>query len=563
MNKMPKRILFAEAILYLIALLLHVCVFDASIGTAGTFLVLAIALHYGIIKILKINATENTEKTYAYLASSQPIHTKKKRHIIIFSVTLLLCYIALALLFYTAWVNGDEIACLTFQLLSIKERIILGCSSYFRWVPRIGEQIIILGSLSLNRWQHWIISPLFILLVPLGFLRIVKKPQDILTGKQFVLFVLFIVVLQMAMDGIGTWSNYKNYVSFSTYIWPTATTIYLLSFFNSSTWLKKDFDFSIKKCILLFLLGLYSGWGCECVTVIVLPMLLVWFAYQLIKKRPCPYTCLSGILGFTWGAMLMFVSTAHKWRTIKVCKWNRSIKPEEMSDSAIWEMVTNITPDTLGKLGGIDGLMLHGIPYHLHIFFLPIAAEKFWNESYVATYILIALCILSFFSKGISKKKIAITFLLSMGLAWICACSYLAQTIPTPTSFVSPVYFILAGCGYLFYNLMKEKLQLAFILTIFLTLWTMWHTLPPALEAWEYKGYEQAMYREIIRQREAGIQDIKLNFPYTKKPKDTLGFINPRRAFIHPSHDMQEACRYFGVRSISMEPPVYESQQNE
>ena len=552
MIKKIKYCLYLSILLYIFAICLHVFVFDASPLSSLFFLFIGGSVHYVAYKLCSYSTPSAIEDRVGFISPSLP-HSRRLFAISI--LIILLCYIALAALFYTAWVNGDEIGCLLRSDLPLKERIILGCSCYFRWVPRIGEQIFVVGNMALNRWQHWVFSPLFLLLAAFGLWRMVKQRTERPDSIHFILLFLLIFFILFLGNGVGTWSCYRNYVGNSTYIWPTATTIFMLSYFNPNTWLHRDFKFPVFKCCLLFCLGLYSGWGTECGSVIIFPILLLWLLFHYIKKIPCPHTCLSSILGFTWGTMLLFVSTAHKWRTIKVCQWNRWIKPEEMTDDAIWDMVTNITPGTIAGLGGIDGIMLHGIPYHLHIFFLPIAAEKFWNESSTASYILLALSILSFICRSISKKKIILTVVLSLLLAWTCACSYLAQTIPGPASFVAPVYFILAGCTYLFYHLMKKSIVLGCSLVCIAGFFAAWNVIPSAIEAWEYKTYELAIYKEIIRQRNGGSHDICIDLPYTKTPENKWDFIHPRNSFIHPARNMDGACQYFGVKSIKIQSP--------
>ncbi|MBE6435025.1 MAG: hypothetical protein E7030_02340 [Akkermansiaceae bacterium] len=198
---------------------------------------------------------------------------------------------------------------------------------------------------------------------------------------------------------------------------------------------------------------------------------------------------------------------------------------------------------------GEPHVTLQGIPYHLHIFFFPRMAELFWEESKIATISLILITILACFNKKIDRKKIIIIALSSLILAWICASSYLSQCIPTSTSFVPPVFFIIGGCAYIFIELSRK--QKIGVLTLSFC-YMLWNIIPSAIEAHQYKKYELAWYKEIKTQKDNGIQDIVLE-PLSTKPHNKLHLIQCRHLSSDPNAGTNRCLsHHFGVMSIKI-----------
>jgi len=531
-------------LLFTLLLIIVYIFLEASIINASIMLLLFVFFYLITLQQLKGYVSCPWEITPRLNTSNHPANNRKKS----FILTVLISYILVSWLLYYSWLNGDDFGWLICGNQPLNEKLHIIGGSHLHWVSRHGDTIATIIGVSLNHWQVWILTSAVIALAPFAFCRLLKKDSTSTLASPYVTLYLFIFAIMLAPSSIGWWTNYTCFVASTTYIWTTVGTILFLSYYNKYNWVHSLHDkSSYYKSIWIFLLGIYSGWGTECLTVIILPILAIYCLYKHVKRLYIPLSCYIGLLGYILGAIFLFVSPAHSFRA-KVAASFRGIVPENLTYDEIWNFCTDITYEKLCMLGE-PHVTLQGIPYHLHIFFFPRMAELFWEESKIATISLILITILACFNKKIDRKKIIIIALSSLILAWICASSYLSQCIPTSTSFVPPVFFIIGGCAYIFIELSRK--QKIGVLTLSFC-YMLWNIIPSAIEAHQYKKYELAWYKEIKTQKDNGIQDIVLE-PLSTKPHNKLHLIQCRHLSSDPNAGTNRCLsHHFGVMSIKI-----------
>lgn len=510
---------------FTIFLIIAYVLFEASIINALTMLLL-FAFFY-LINLCQLKRYSPCAIISTHNSYTAPVNNSKKAYLL----TILISYILVSWLLYYSWLNGDDFGWLIFGNQPLLEKLRTIGGSHLHWVSRHGDTIATIIGVSLNHWQVWILTSAVIALAPFAFCRLLKRDSISTLSSRNITLYLFIFAIMLSTSGIGWWTNYTCFVASTTYIWTSVGTIFFLSYYNKFNWVHSlQSKSAYYQTIWIFLLGLYSGWGTECLTVTILPLLAIYCLYKHVKKHYIPLSCYIGLLGYILGAICLFVSPAHSFRA-KVAASHRGIIPENLSYDQIWNFCTDITYEKLCMLGG-STVTLQGIPYHLHISFFPRMAELFWEESKIATIILILITIVACFNKKINKKKLIIITLSSLFLAWLCASSYLAQCIPSASGFVPPVFFIIGACGYIFLKLSQKQKLCVLVLSFS---YMLWNIVPSAVEAHQYKKYELAWFEEIQMQKNNGIQDIVLNH-LPSEPINRLYMINFRHLTENPNN---------------------------
>lgn len=539
-NKLLSSFIFLQCFLF-IAILFILWLLGSTITLFGIFIILEIT-----IMILFYLSKKTTEPyiTTPKLSTDKSASTKS---IVILTIILSATYLFLLFIIKSSWLNGDEFVILHVSSLPLVERLQIAGGSYLHWVSRVGELICNIGGIHLNRWQIFIINPLVIISIPIALWKLLGNDYSKIASAKGLTFFIFLIGLLMAGNSIGLWKCYTNYAASANYLWPILFNIIFLSFYNPKNW-HSDSTFFVFN-VAIFTIGLIAGWGTECISVIVFPILVIFLSYRLRKKLHTPVYAYTGLMGYLWGIMLMFASPAHATRCMKAASF-RSIQPEHMSFTEVFNWVSSLTPEKLDMLGA-PNVSLHGIPLILHIYFLEPMAQIFWAESSLFTTILIILTIILLIIKKGNRKKVVLISLSSISLAWISASAYLSQSIPTEMSFVPPAFFIVAGISYHFLTLLKHSPIKSFIFASLIAIMALFNVVPSWIEAIEYKHYEANQYKLINQAINGGLKNINIPSPYTSVPENKLRLIN----FRHLSEDAQSytnksLSEYYGVDSI-------------
>ena len=454
----------------------------------------------------------------------------------------------LATLLSCSWIQNDEWEAAGIGQHSFLSRFKIAWGIYFHRVPRLGVFLGSMLGLSINRWQAWIYTPLFAAAAPLFLFLLVRKPGERLRSGRGVCFYWSFFFLLLLGVYLQRWRNYWGYTAATNYLYPTVLTLYWLSWFRPDCHDGKSGWF---RCVFLFALGIACGFGTECMTATLLPLLSVWILYAL-KKKKLPLCSYFGYVGFLWGAMLLFGSPAHSNRAageVASCAFDvGGMNAEQLST-----FLHTLTWDSVNGLMGATGVItLRDIPIWLHYHFLPFISERFWECCLAGTiaWILLALC--TVFRGGASRWKHLVVSVCILAGGYLCAVSYLVQCIPTRMSFLPPCFIVVVSCAYLYCRIPSGWAQKIFTGIVVLAGCIVF--IPAGIQAASYKHLDLARIREIETQKAQGKEDIVLKPIEIHLWWPSLGLIAPND--LKPSSDVwpnPAAAGYFGVSTIRQE----------
>lgn len=441
----------------------------------------------------------------------------QKKHLTLFWMCLA-CYLFLLVVLSSASVQGDDWPFLDFGKHSIRERFFISLRRYLDWVSRIGEIAATMGGFTLSRWQSWVVTPLFAVAAPLALFALVKVKGESIFSSKGKMFFLFAFMLCLLGVNLSSWRNYWCYAAAYNYLFPTVICIYFLSFFRIDGDVKQG---NIWKAVGLFVMGLVSGWGTECMTALLLPSLGIWVAYNLFsKKNRLPFASYCGFVGFLWGAAALFGSPALYSRNVMVSQ-SRAIDVASMSSEQINHFVSSLTWDKVELLKGSSGIItLSDIPLWLHIHFLPYILERFLQCCAVGAVVWLILFIACAVGKGANRRCESLTALIMALAALACAASYIVKCIPTPMSFLPPCFILIAGCSYLY---LRAAMNVQKTLMVVMSLTGIALLLPATVQAWQYRAQQLERNDYIAIQIQEGKKEIAVETIDVDKWWPTLG----------------------------------------
>lgn len=460
----------------------------------------------------------------------------------------LVAFVFLSSLIFCSWIQNDEWHFAANGLPSFSERFKSAWWSYLHHVSRVGELMIYLLGFSVYRWQAWVFTPIFASIAPLCLFALVRKNGDSLGNKRGVFFYWCFFFLFLLCVYLPRWRNYWCYAAAANYLYPTVLTMYWLSWFRTDRIYVKS---GWMNCLFLFVLGVICGWGTECMSATLVPLVSVWGMYAL-RKKLLPLCSYFGYAGFLWGAMALFGSPAHAARAAAERSY-LSTDIAQMSSEQLDFFLENLTWDSLLTLkGSTSVILLRDIPVWLHYHFIPFISERFWECCMygVIVWLLFALCMLSF--GGFSRRSHLFVSICILAVAYLCAISYVVQCIPTPMSFLPPCFIVVIACAYLYCRLPSTRVQK--ILSSIVTLAGCVVFIPAGIQAATYKHLDFARIRDIREQKALGKQDIVLKSPDVDFWWPSLGLIAPNDLNESPEKwPNPAAARYFGVSTIRQE----------
>lgn len=449
----------------------------------------------------------------------------ERKWVWIISVTCLVLYVGIAHVISLAWLKGDDYIFIAVNDMGLKERLTFILGRYINWVSRTGDITCSVLGIAENRWQQVLITPLFIIAAPFVLHRLVKQEGDSiwsLKGWLTIILTVPVMLLSTRLEGNCPWRVFWCYAASVNYLWASVIIGYFLTFYRrSSCTVRAGGSKCGLACAAMFALGMYSGWSLECVSVLLVPGLLVWYGVKIRQKQHITAPQFAGILGCLSGAFMLFGSPALGRRGASELA-DRVFDPGQMSFAESFSFVTNHSAENMALLkGGTVQYMLDGLPVILRPFYAPELLHSLWNCSMAVGCVILLLLVYATVSK---QYKALRGGLLGVLLSVLCACSYLYSCIPTEMSFW-PASFILIGTAvYLFVHLrVAQLLRWAIGLA---ALGTAVYVITPAvLEAQRYEQYEQARLSYIHSQAAAGVKELTLAPPYPTAPQDKLGLI--------------------------------------
>lgn len=468
------------------------------------------------------------------------------------ALVLALTYAVFYVIISSSWLTGDEWAFLGSKNLSFTGNLKLTFDRYMGWVSRFGNFLGFSIKLSENRWEHVLITPLLITLLPIAVHRLVAPKGKTIFSVEGVVFIVFFVALFSVSDSLKHYRVFWDFAASVNYLWPLIFIAFFLSFFRKDRGVICDARWYV--CVFLFLLGVYSGWSLECISCLLLPGLLVWSLWQLRKKKGIPQHLYFGVVGVIWGAVLLFASPANKCRmAIGVRK--RAFDPTDMSFWEIFNFTLDQSPENMAKLsGGAVSAVLEGIPLPLHAMYVP-SLMKIWMAGGLIALIICAILMgITAIRKHDSRKNTLLFGGAGMMLSMLCACSYLYAGIPLGMSFF-PATFIMA-CTASFLYLRLDGSIGKFVqggLALLVLSYAIYGIAPSVAEALTYKKYEKKRWDAIYQQVDAGVKNVVLPPSYPQPPQDKLGLISRADLSENPKkYPNTVAAKYFGIRTISV-----------
>lgn len=441
----------------------------------------------------------------------------------IITIECTLFYTLFAYILSTAWLKGDDYIFFECANGSLSDRLLIISGRYTHCNGRLGDIIATLLSISENRWQHILLTPLFIIATPFAAHRLLMPRNESIFSAKGAGFILFCVFLFTINVSLTPWRNFWCFAAAVNYIWPMPVICLFLSFFREDRLTATAGKMAIP---LLFLLGLYSAWSLECVTLFLLPGIIIWALIKVKQKRHIPAQCFSGLLGVIWGAFFLLATPALQRRAANELA-QRAFKADQYDWQQMVDFVLNKTPENLALLrGSTVAYLFDGIPLPLHVFYIPELMHAFLPCCATGLVAFGILALGTAMQRSKAWKQLLLKSSIGVIFAMVCACSYLASCIPTNMSFLPPAFIILLSGAYLFlhssgkgYGILKVVLTAGIIITSCIKI------APSVMEAAEYKKYEKQRLAEIHRQIDAGRKDIVLPPQFEVIPQDKLGLI--------------------------------------
>lgn len=473
---------------------------------------------------------------------------------VLVGVTALLIAVGIALLLYPAWLKWDDFL---FPENSVPVRIFAAVSGYFFRNSRSGEFIASLLAVSPSRWQVWLLNPLFVLANSFFLWRLLTPRHKSIFSLQGWAFLLFSSSAALVSCNIAPWRNFWCFAASANYLWPTIMTVFFLSLFNRTrpiSFLTSD-KYRRRAAVAVFILGLYCGCSVECLSVIIVPLLIVGMGYMMVCRKQFPTTIeKSAVLGYIWGTFFLFGSTSLYARAERGLQ-QLDVHLSEMSPPQLSQFLSELTWQSLDALKGAGGIIiLKEVPLLKRIFFTPFLLDRFLVSSCVilTVIVILALGMLLFRVRPGRKAlwSVAALFL----LAFASAFSYGIQCIPGAMSFLPPCWFLLGAACMMFYGIMQRSRVCSCLMVAGMLALNAYLFIPGVVEAWQMKPLDQEMQAEIEARR--GEETIVLHRPELPAVTDYLGLTAIHHYGLKDDPDAypnNQCFAYFRVKRIAMD----------
>lgn len=460
---------------------------------------------------------------------------------------IVICYLSLACLLKQSWLQNDEWAFLVNGKLPFLAAVKAAVRCYLVWVSRVGQIGAVVMGLSVSRWQEWVITPIFASLAPLALFSLVRRKDDSLLSWHGRMFYLTAFVLFLLSVYLPRWRNYWCYAAAWNYLYPSVCLMYFLSFFRKDACYRQ----STVSYVAVVFLGLVAGWGTECATSVVFPILTAIVIYNLIGKKPwLSFHAYLGYCGYMWGTAALFCSPALYLRS-QLEEETIGLTISDLSAAEYSDFIRHLDWPAVQLLSGVSGVVsLKSIPLFDRIYFLPFIAERFLSCCGLALlfWLVFSICFLL-----VSPKSSATRTLLGsvsiVVLAFAIGFSYSVQCIPTPMSFLPAGFALVAACMFVYTRLSHRPMKCACsVLSLLLGLIIF---VPAGIQAALYKDMDCRRMSEINAAKQAGTSNVILSTPAIELWWPSLGLIAPNDIKEHErAYPNRECARCYGFTSV-------------
>lgn len=385
---------------------------------------------------------------------------------------------------------------------------------YLHTNSRIGEIILRLVRLDYSRWLSWSAFPCCILLVIFSMWKIGGKGMHQLPSMVGCCYTVFTASLLLLAVNLDSSRDYHDFAAMTNYLWPTAALFLLLTRFQTPSCLDVQRESTLArnlKYLLIFLLGIFAGWGTELGCVLFVIGGIIWLLYHIYNKLTISIDKWLSLTGFAWGCVMLFLSPAHAGRSANSASM-RIVNPSDMKAEELQMWLSDLNWEKLHQLQAQGVILLDGIPYADHIKFLPFLAERFWTCCNVPSIAVLILLTFVMCRPGVHYKR-RVILLITLGaysLTWLGVCTYLIKVIPSYMSFLPASYVVVLIAAWLFMQLPTKWIsQLVF--TLVFTGFMLGIYIPRIEVGLQYKPLERAMWNEIAAQKKNGLHHVRLD----------------------------------------------------
>lgn len=471
----------------------------------------------------------------------------RTEEVIYLSALIVICYLSLAFILKQSWLQNDEWVFLEKGNLPLYAAVKAAVWRYLTWVSRVGEIGAGVIGLSASRWQEWAITPLFASLAPIALFSLVRRKDDSLFSERGRLFYLTAFVLFLLSVYLPHWRNYWCFAAAWNYLYPSVCLMYFLSFFRKEIYHHR----STASYIAVVLLGLVAGWGTECTTCVIFPILTAIVIYNLIARKPwLSFHAYLGYCGYMWGTAALFCSPALYLRSRMVSE-TTGLVINDLSAAEYGDFIRHLDWNAVELLKGASGIIsLKSIPLIDRIYFLPFIAERFLSCCFLA--MLFGLVFSTCFLLVAPKSSAARTLLSASAivvLALAMGFSYSIQCIPTPMSFLPAGFALVAACMFIYTRLSHRPTMyvccaLSFLLGLIIFI-------PAGIQAAQYKDADSQRFCEIAAAKQDGMGHLVLSTPSIELWWPSLGLIAPNDIKDEATAYPNSACaRCYGLSSV-------------
>lgn len=423
---------------------------------------------------------------------------------------------------------GDDYYCGMTQGKSLITKFAWWAWCYATHVSRIGESIFYIFPQTVDRTQHLLITPLFVMLFPFVMKRFAKASFKMNEWRGIAYYWMMGI---MSFLGVVIIRILIIYAPTTNYFYPVVWCLFFWSFYYNYAGCKESSNYSTISKIAFCILGVLSGWATEGLAVIGVVLGSIWLVYWVAKERYISKFYYLGLISYLVGACNVVFSTGPIIRGMLDTRLTGGNVPYNLSVLPLWQRFTYI-PEMFEAIWPCVRFTV-GL-----IFFTIIIA-------YIAK---VKEC----YSKGL-LLKVSCFFIVALLLCFV----YIVGAIPNGSTFAPASYVMVAALGVLYAQLLLRKWYVAVVPLVVLFSFAVWYMTPRIEMALITSKAEKKRIEYIQQEKNKGIKTLVLPYPLSFPLPETEGGAATDRTYIpfqhfsiNPAINKHQAI-FFGVNSIS------------
>lgn len=429
-------------------------------------------------------------------------------------ILVMLFYTIFSYFLYLCWMGGDDWYSTMSTGLSLPSRLAWWGWCWMTHVSRIGEMLVYLHPLTLDRWQHYLITPLFWISFPFIIKYMIGKYADfkMYSAKGLIFYA---TMASMTLLGIKNIMIPTCYIVSANYVYGSILSIlYFAIIFH-----RNKEKTSVLGIITLSFLALICGWSTEGFAVMGLATFVIYLFYL---SRKGIYLNKANYISI----IFYFIGTC-----------NVLFSPGPIVRGHLNPTITGgNVPYNLSSIGLFDRLAY--IPEWIE----SICSSMYMNFILILIFSCIVLIYKSRFTNG-ALLWIHITIPVAIGL--LSALAYLVGgAIPNASTYIPSCYCLCIAIGILLATLLNQNILITSIISVSIVLFFAISIGQKIAFLAPLKHYESQMYEEIFRQKNLGKEHIVLDYPFDSEIQE--------KELEYEADKFK--CKYFKVKSIKIRP---------